>query len=201
MKKLSLILNIVLLVLVGVLFYLHFQTVAKYNKNSQAEKTNQTEIKDNRLKIAYVNLDSLEANYTYFQKKGAELDKKKQSIQKELATKSQAIQSDIKKLQEKAKTGTMTQAEGQAAEKKIMQKRQALQKRQQQLQNQLMQQQQSFNEDLHNRLNGFLEKYNQGKHYDYIFSYSSGLSPILYKNKAYNITEAVIDGLNQTSAE
>src|SRR5699024_8479024 len=98
------------------------------------------------------------------------------------------------KLQKNA--ATMTQAEGQAAEKKIIKKRQQLQQRQQQLQSELMQQQQSFNTDLHDRLNSFLEKYNKGKHNDFIFSYSSERSPLLYRKEAYNITDAVIQGLN-----
>lgn len=195
MKKISFLINIVLLVLIGVLFYLHFKTSKEVAQTSVSDEQSQTELKKDRMKIAYVNLDSLEMHYTYFQDKKEELFKKQQSIQNELSSKQKAIQADIEKLQKNA--ATMTQSEGEAAEKKIIQQRQALQNRQQQLQNELAQQQQAFNQELHRRLDAFLEQYNSGKDYDYILSYSSDLSIILYKKQAYDITEEVIAGLNK----
>ncbi len=193
MKNLSLVLNIVLFVLVGILFYLHFNTNENKAKNTTVENRSQSEDAQ-PLKIAYLNLDSLEAHYSYFQEKSATLNQKKEAIRKELTTKMQSIQNDIQDLKEKA--STLTMAQGKAAQKKIVEKRQQLQKRRQTLQTQLVTEQQKFNKELHARLNQFLQKYNEDKHNDFIFSYSSGLSPLLYRNEAYNITDAVIEGLN-----
>lgn len=195
MKKWPLVFNIVLLVLVGILFYLHFS-----DKNSQqpvTDSSTQTE-QPAALPISYVNIDSLEAHYTYFQEKKAELDKKQQKIQDELAAKAKSIQQDIAKLQKDAPT--MTQSEGMAAQKKILEKRKNLQEREQKLRTDFVQQQQEFNKDLHDRLQKFLEKYNADKHYAFIFSYSEALSDILYKSKAYDITAEVIKGLNAQTA-
>lgn len=191
MKKVSLILNIVLFVLVGVLFYLHF-----------APKTNSTSVKSDQVNdsdsahfaIAYVNLDSLELHYSYFQKKKEELGKKQQSIQNDLSSRAKALQAEVAQLQKKAPT--MTQSEGEAAQKSIMQKQQALQQREQNLREEFMQDQQQFNTELHSRLDNFLKKYNADKKYTYILSYSSGMSDILYKDSAFDITTDVIKGLN-----
>lgn len=193
MKKLSLILNIVLFILVGVLFYLHFSG----QKETSASLQNAPKDSPSTLPLAYVNVDSLEAHYSYFQVKKAELDKKQESIQKELSTKANAIQQDIAKLQKDAPT--LTQAQGEAAQKKILDKRQKLQDREQQLRQEFLQQQQAFNQTLHERLNKFLERYNANKRYVFIFSYSSSVSDLLYKDRAYDITQDVIKGLNATA--
>ncbi len=192
MKKWSLIFNIVLLVLVGILFYLHFAPAR--GKVATAPPADSLTEQQSRLPLAYINVDSLEAHYTYFQKRKAELDKKQESVQNELASKARDIQADIAKLQKNAPT--LTQSEGMAAQKKIVEKRQKLQEREQQLRTELLQQQQQFNQELHNRLQRFLEKYNADKHYAFIFSYSEAMSDILYKKEAYNITAEVIQGLN-----
>lgn len=190
MKKWSLVFNIVLLILVGVLFYLHFSD----SRQAPAKIETANENAQPPLRIAYVNIDSLEAHYSYFQEKKAELDKKQQSIQSELSAKAKDIQNDIAKLQKDAPT--LTQAQGEAAQKKILDKRKKLQDREQQLRAEFLQQQQAFNQTLHARLQQFLEKYNKDKNYSYILSYSSALSDILYKDEAYDITEEVISGLN-----
>lgn len=192
MKKLSLVLNIILFVLVGVLFYLHFSP--NMNTASVQTKPKNDSASLRPLRIAYVNLDSLEMHYTYFQMKKAELEKKQQSIQNDLSSRAKAIQDDIAALRKKAPT--MTQSEGEAAQKKIMQKQQALQQREQNMREEFMQDQQRFNTDLHSRLDHFLESYNSDKRYSYILSYASGASDILYKDSAFDITAEVITGLN-----
>lgn len=197
MKKLSLTLNIILFILVGVLFYLHFAPGTTNNaprSNDQVSDSNSAP-----LRIAYVNLDSLELHYSYFQKKKAELEKKQQSIQNDLSNRAKALQNEVAELQKKAPT--MTQTQGEAAQKSILQKQQALQQREQNLREEFMQDQQQFNTDLHHRLDSFLKKYNADKKYTYILSYSSAMSDILYKDPAFDITNDVIKGLNAQEGE
>jgi outer membrane protein len=192
MKKLSIAVNVVLIILVAILFYLHFSTprpayagVTPGGRDSSAQTT---------LRIAFVNLDSLENNYGYFQQKSKELAKKQQDIQTDLGKRAQEIQDEIADLQKKAPT--MTQSQGEAAQKSILQKRQDLQQREQNLRQKFLEEQQAFNTDLHARLDAFLKKYNADKHYTYILSYSEQASDILYKDAAYDITADVIRGLN-----
>jgi outer membrane protein len=53
-------------------------------------------------------------------------------------------------------------------------------------------------DELRKRINEFLEGYNKEKNYSYIFSYSSGLNVLFYKDTANNITNEVVSGLNET---
>jgi outer membrane protein len=197
MKRLSVVLNVILFVLVAVLFYLHFST--RTGRTDRTTNTGKDTSVQSPLRIAFVNIDSLEAHYGYFQQKKVELAKKQEAIQNDLAGRAKALQNEVAQLQKKAPT--MTQTEGEAAQKSIMQKQQALQQREQDLRQQFMEEQQQFNMDLHARLDRFLQKYNADKHYTYILSYSEGVSDILYKDPAKDITADVIKGLNAMESD
>lgn len=190
MKKTSIVLNIILFILVGVLFYLHYAGTGNKAVSVSTADTSVT----GGIRIAFVNIDSLEEHYSYFQVKKEELSKKQAAIQKDLGSRAQALQNEVAALQKKA--ATMTQSEGEAAQKSIMQKQQALQQREQNLRQEFLGDQQQFNSELHARLDAFLKKYNQDKRYTYILSYSEGASDILYKEDANDITADVIRGLN-----
>lgn len=192
MKNLSYVLNAILFVLVGVLFYLHFAGSAALGAKGAAPGTDSAA--NAPLRIAYVNIDSLESQYSYFQEKKAELEKKQESIQNDLSSRARSLQNELAELQKKAPT--LTQAQGEAAQQGLMKKQQALQQREQQLRQEYLQQQQDFNVELHRRLDSFLNAYNADKGYSYIFSYSEGISEILYKDSAFDITADVIRGLN-----
>lgn len=192
MKSLSLALNAVLIVLVAILFYWHFRpgTAAVSSAGSPAAVSGPV----SGARIAYVDLDSLQAHYTFFLKQQAALQQRQQSIEQELNTSAQKLQQEAADFQKKAPT--MTQAEGESAQRSLMQKQQALQNREQMLRQQFLQQQNDFNTQLHQRIDRFLKTYNAQKKYDYILSYSAESGNILYKNKAYDITNEVIQGLN-----
>jgi outer membrane protein len=194
MKKVLIAVNVILIVLVAVLFYLHFSTP----RQQAPLKASAGAAAPAPLRIAYVNIDSLESHYAYFQEKSAELAKKQQTVQNDLAGRAKAIQDQLDELRKKAPT--MTQSEGEAAQKSIIAKQQALQKREQDMRQQLMEEQQSFNADLHQRLDRFLEKYNADKRYTYILSYSDQGSDILFKDASCDITADVIRGLNAQPA-
>ena len=88
-----------------------------------------------------------------------------------------------------------------AAQKRLMQMQKSLETRKQSLTDQLVKEQDDFNRDLKSRLDAFLGEYNKTHNYDYILSYSSGGSSILYANKQYDITKDVVDGMNATSKD
>jgi len=62
-----------------------------------------------------------------------------------------------------------------------------------------MKEQDDFNKDLRSRLDAFIEAYNKDKHFDFVFTYTASGSQILYVNKALDITQDVIDGMNAAS--
>jgi outer membrane protein len=155
---------------------------------------------NNSGKIAYVNIDSLEANYELLKTKREQFKSRQTQMEGELEHSYQLLQNDAANLQKKFEAGQLSQTEGEAAQKRLMQMRQSLETRKQALTEQLMKEQETFNKDLKTRLDAFLEEYNKTRNYDYILSYSSsGSSSILYVNKALDVTKDVVNGMNASA--
>jgi outer membrane protein len=149
-------------------------------------------------KIAYVDLDSLEAHFEYFKEKRGLLEQKQQQMDNQLKGKARALQSEYEDLQRKA--STLTQEQGEVAQRSLMTKQQQLEQEAQNLRATYAEQETKFNEELQKRLDDFLKSFNADKRFAYIFSYRSNASNILYKDPAYDVTADVIKGMNDSGA-
>lgn len=150
-------------------------------------------------KIAYVNIDTLEAKYELLKSKREDFKHRQEQMESELQRSYQQMQTDAQEVNKKAQANTLTQAEYEAAQKRLNQMQESLQSRKESLTEQLMKEQEGFNKDLKTRLDAFLEEYNKSRHYDYILSYSYAGSSLLYVNKQLDITQDVVDGMNASS--
>ncbi|MCF8450514.1 MAG: OmpH family outer membrane protein [Taibaiella sp.] len=146
--------------------------------------------------IAYVDIDSLEAKYVLLKTKREDFKRRQGQMENELQRSYGQLQSDANEVQKKAQSNTLTQAEYEAAQKRLMQMQQTLESRKQSLTEQLMKEQEDFNTDLKKRLDAFLAEYNKTQQYDFIMSYSGSGAAILYANHARDITNDVVDGMN-----
>lgn len=191
MKNISTVLSSLALIGVIILFVMYYS-----GKNGKtAGSSSQVSSQSMPGRLAYVNIDTLEAHYEYLKMKKADFQQKQESMRAELQRSEQEMQKDIAGYQRKAQAGTLTQAEGEAAERRIIQMQQSLKTREASLTQQLIDEQEDFNTDLHQRLDSFLTEYNKDKHFDYILSYSRSGS-IMYANKELDITKDVIKGMN-----
>lgn len=151
--------------------------------------------------IAYVDIDTLESKYELLKKKSEDFKNRQTQMENELQRSYSQMQNDAYEIQKKAQSNSLTQAEYEAANKRLMQMQQTLESRKQSLTEQLMKEQEEFNADLKKRLNSYLAEYNKTHHYDFIMSYSGNGSSILYAATAHNITEEVVKGLNEAAAK
>jgi outer membrane protein len=196
MKRLSAILSP--LALAGAIFFLASCTDTKKDGKTAATEQKST-ASPSTGRIAFVNIDTLEANYTYLKNKKDEFAKRQAGIEAELESSMRKLQNDAAEFTKKAQSGAMTQSEGEAGQKRLLQMQEALEKRKATLAQSLMEEQDKFNKDLHNRLDAFLKEYNADGKYDYILSYGEG-GTILYKNDALDITWDVINGMNESKS-
>ena len=197
MKSLTSILSILSFIGVVALLGMHF---SKNKKNSAASDTTVLSNIPVTGKIAYVDIDTLEANYEYLKAKKEDFKQRQTQMEGELESSYQKMQADAAELQKRAQAGNLSQAEGEAAQKRLGQMQESLQTRKDALTEQLVKEQEDFNKDLKTRLDNFLTDYNKDRHFDYILSYSaSATGSILYANKGLNITNDVIKGLNELS--
>lgn len=197
MKNLSVILSA--LALIGVIVLFGMQMSGSDNKEKETTTTKEESTSGG--KIAYINIDSLEANYEYLKEKQKELEARQESMANELKRSQQKFQEDYVAVQRKAQAGTLTQAEYEAAEKRLRQMSQSLESSEARLTKELMKEQEEFNKDLKKRLDDYLSDYNEDKGYDFILSYSSLINNILLADSALEITEDIIKGMNEEYAK
>lgn len=191
MKNILLIINIVLILLVGYLYYLHFQN-PKSNTVTET-KTPSANTMEEKAKVAYIDLDSLQSNYTYYKKIKADFERKQSSANDEITKMQRKFQARAVQLQQKA--ATMNQQEQANAMEEINKMQQQLQERKQGIDNDLFNYNSKMKEDILNRIQDFLKVYNKDGRYSYIFSYEPGF--MFYKDSTLNITPDVIAGLNE----
>lgn len=189
MKNISTVLSILALVLIGTLFYLHFNHVEKLNKVSvTATKNSQS-----TFKIAYFDIDSLQEHYEYFKDVSGDIKRKENSMNAELNDLTNKYQRTIRKWQEKG--NNITQAEGEAAQREVGMLQQQYQQRKGELEQEMQRLQVDRMSELRKQVEDFLKQYNKSKGYAYILSYEPGFI-IYYRDSAYNITNDLVSGLN-----
>jgi len=194
MKNFLLVFNCVLLLLVGYLYYLHFQhdkKPAETVHSSSAANSNE------KSKVAYIDLDSLQNNYSYYKKIKADFERKQSAANDEITAMQKKYQSRAMQLQQKA--ATMNQKEQEEAMQEMNKMQQDLQARKQSIDNELYNYNSKMKEDILTRIQDFLKDYNKDGKYSYIFSYEPGF--MFYKDSTLNITPDVVAGLNKLDSE
>jgi len=189
MKNISTYLSLLSLALIGVLFYLHFNAAEK--KDHEVVRGDQKE--NAPFKIAYFDIDSLQAKYDYFKDVSDKVKSKESSMTSQLNSLQQKYQKRMKELQDKAPT--MTQTEGEAAQREYVQMQQKYQENQMSLEQDLKKHQIDMMTDVRNKIEDYLKKYNKDKGYAFILSYEPGFM-LYYRDSLYDITSDVINGLN-----
>lgn len=189
MRNISTILSVIALALVGVLFYLHFTHKEQLKQVSVAAGKNG----QNNFKIAYFDIDSLQASYAKYKDVLEEMRSKESSANAELQAMKLRFQNRIQQLQEKGPT--MSQAEGEAAQREVAKMEQDYRKREAQLQDNLQNQQMDMTKQMRKEIEDFLARFNKDKGYAYIFSYEPGFI-MYYKDSLYDVTADLIQGLN-----
>lgn len=194
MKNLSVVLSSLALIGVIILFGMKLS-------GNKAPETNTTDNSGgNSLKVAYVDFDTLQYKDAHFNKRRDELEAKKKKMTEELERSQKKMQDDYVALQRKAQAGTLTQAEAEAGDKKLMQMQKSLQTREAAMTEELYKEQEQFLEEWQNKVDSFLADYNKDKKYDYILGYSKTVKTIMYAKEMYNITNEVVDGINKMNA-
>ncbi len=193
MKNILLVINIILIALVGYLYYLQFGSA----KSKPVLEKAATAIKNEKSKVAYIDLDSLQNNYTYYKKIKADFERKQAAANDEITSMQKKFQARAVQLQQKA--SGMNQQEQENAMQEINKMQQELQNRKQGIDNELYNYNSKMKEDILTRIQNFLKDYNKDGRYSYIFSYEPGF--MFYKDSTLNITPDVIAGLNELYSE
>lgn len=191
MRNISTYLSILALVAVGFLYYLHFKGEKKSVANHSG-KVNAAS--SNNFRIAYFDIDSLQEKYEYFKDVSGQMKVKESTLTSQMDALQNTYQKRLKELQDKGPT--MTQSEGEAAQREVAQMQQKYQQRQMSMEQDLKKHQVDLMTDVRNKIENYLKEYNKEKGYAFILSYEPGFM-LYYRDSVYDITHDVIRGLNE----
>lgn len=193
--------NIVLLIGLVLIYIFHFTGIGAKNPNRVNPNASMPVIaEDGQLKIAFVDSDSLLAKYQYAIDLQEELNKYKDAQEKSYQQQMTKFQNDY---QNYLKTGeNMTLSQQQATEAELKQRADKLATLEQELAAKVMQKQMDSNIELLNRIFAFVREYNaDNQQFDIILRKTFNDSPSLYMNPAMDITDEIIEGLNNEYKE
>lgn len=188
MKKASLILNVVLVIAVGVLYYFHFSGSSKTGSDGSTAASGE---KGN---ILYINTDSVVMNYNFTKDKTAFIENNNIQREQMIRNKNAAYENAVRGYQNGARL--MTDREKAAEEERIMGMQNELMQLQQQFQQDAMLDEQALLGGIVDTLESFMKIYTKGKDVDYVFGYQKN-GTIIYRNEANDITQDVVKQLNE----
>lgn len=186
--------NIILLIGLILLYIFHFTgigTKSKHNPNATAPVV----AKDGVLKIACIDSDTLLAKYQYAIDLQEELNKYKDAQEKSYQEQVAKFNKDYQNF---IQTGeNMTLSQQQATEAELKQRAEKLGALEGELTQKVMQKQMDSNIELLNRIFAFVREYNAAnQQFDVIIRKTFNDSPTMYINPAMDITDEIIQGLN-----
>ncbi len=167
--------------------------------NNEAKKVNEKAEapaqQSGAMKIAYVEVDSIMSQYKFCKEYSLILQKKSENIQNTLQQKERTLQQAAAKFQQDVQQNKYTQQQAEAVQAGLQKQSADLQALQQRLGNEFQNETNTFNTALRDSIQHYLTAYNKDKKYSLILSKAG--DNILYADKAYDITNEVIAGLNK----
>ncbi|MDY6801339.1 MAG: OmpH family outer membrane protein [Bacteroidota bacterium] len=202
MKKISLWLNIILIVAVAGIYILYFTGEGKGTvaDTSVTEEEVDGEIIGRSFSIAYVNIDTIISDYQFFVDKRDDLNQKMGESEAELQLKSRNFEREVRDFQEQMNKGLITRTKAQMLQQELAQKEQELYATRDNIAQQLSEEEQVMLRQGLDRIMKFLEEYNKEHNYQYVLSKTFG-SQVLFADKSLNITRDVLNGLNEQYQE
>jgi len=188
MKNLSIVLNAVLIVAVGILYVFHFSNLSAGTKDVKSVASEGA--------IVYINTDSLLSNYNFSRDLNEKFLKKQEDSRTDFNFKAQKLEKEAGEFQRKLQNGGFLSRErAEDAQRKLIAKQQDLQQLDRELSTQLMGEQNANSKRLFDSVTNYLKEYNAAHNYSLILSTTKG-GNVLLSQDGLDITQEIITGLN-----
>ena len=191
MKRLNYLMNGLVALALIVLFS---QCTGKAD-NQTATTSGQASGELSGMKIAYVEIDTLLAQYNFCIDLNEGMVKKSENVRLTLNQKARELDKQKQDFQTKVQNNALSQERAQQEYNRIAKLEQDLQALSNKLQSELMSENEKNSLQLRDSINAFLKEYNKTKGYSMIIS-NTGFDNLLYADSIYNITKEIVEGLN-----
>lgn len=183
--------NIGLTLLAG---WLLFQQLSGKSAMGGSRKT-RSDAPAGAFRMAYFEMDSVASNFELVKELKTEMLKREESINAEMEKMARNLQQKYNYYQEQANTGVMNQAQSEAAGRDMKNLDDQIKNRKQALDAEYGDFVMRRQNEIKSKIEAFLAEYNKSQEFSYIISYEPGL--FYYKDKAYDITDDLVKGLNE----
>jgi outer membrane protein len=191
-----------LYLIIGILFAGNFAAlIFMWNKlkapvqQPEVQKVVDT-ISPGQVKIAFVNLDSLNAQYLLIIEKSEQLEKSALAADEKLKSEVAKRKKEFDDLVLYAQKGNLPADEQATVENRLAELQNDLEQIQQREEQILMESKSSLQAELRKKLDDFTSKYAKDNGWDYIISSQSEVPLILFANPIYDLTNEIVKGLN-----
>ncbi len=190
MNKIQIVINVVLVAAVAALFVIVL--AGKKPASAEVAASTPTEV----MPVAYLNMDSLLANYTFAQEASEKLMTKQEDARVKMNTKLRTFQNEVADFQRKLENnGFLSRERAEQAQQKLAKKEQELQELEAKLTQDIMLENQKLNVQLADSLTNYLKEFNADGRYHVILS-NTAKDNVLMAAEQYDITDEVVAGLN-----
>ena len=165
------------------------------SKSQVDEQAAGSKVAPTETKIAFVEVDSIMTQYKFCKEYSLILQKKGQNIQNTLAQKQQQLEAAAANFQQKVQQNAYTREQAQGIQAQLQRQSADLQALNQRLSGEFQNETEKYNNALRDSIKHFLTSYNKDKKYS--IKPSKAGDNILYADKAHDITNEVIAGLNK----
>jgi outer membrane protein len=146
------------------------------------------------MRIAYIEIDTLTAQYEFAKQTTLELEKKGTNARNTIQSKTQQLEKNVAAFQQKLQSNGFTSREqAENAQAALQRDQNNLVALQQRLESELANEQQKFLQAFQDSLDSFLKDYNADKRYDLILNKAA----ILHASQRFDITQDVVSGMNK----
>ena len=193
MNKGLLTLNIVLLIAVGILFFLFFKKKDNTTCSAVATRTNpDTVAKWEHTPVAYFDMDSVEANFILWKQVQAEVVKTEAGINDTINQMRNGFQSYYQKLQ--AQSANLSPRQKDSLGNELAQMDAEIKNRTADLNQKYQTYFMTRQQEIVTKIKNYCKEFNKDKKYSYIIAREPGL--FYYTDTAYNVTAELVKGLN-----
>ncbi|NVO20546.1 MAG: OmpH family outer membrane protein [Bacteroidetes bacterium] len=193
-KNWLLILNLVLVVGLAVLYFLFFSEKGKDRGASMEQVV--AKAKNGSMSAAFINNDSILANYDLVKKLKAALQAKGDRLLAEVASKQKAFDKDAAYFQDQVQKKSISEQSAQEIYASLTENQQKINDLRAQYSDEIQKDEVDMNVVLLDSVMNFLKRYNTRYKFDYILGFNKG-GNILYANDTLDITKDVIRELNK----
>lgn len=149
-----------------------------------------------QLPIAYINMDSLLANYNLSNEIQDQLISEQERARATINQKANKLQADARDFQTKLENRAfLSEERARSEQERILRQQQELEQLDAKLTQELMAKQARMTDSLFTIIQGTIKEYNAEKGYHFIFG-NTGNAVILYGNPGYDITDEILELLN-----